>query len=239
MIVQDPNAGPPSWDHINDALQMIAVSRGHFAGYPLPMDDHDLVVAKQFPFPEIEKINERKKPPVDPEFEGERLVNRWHSLRLGRDVMIVERKNGTRYALQDLPSSFYRASQIVQTAHVAIVWKMEAEMTALQKLAELIDTHPFKSYFITGVFAETSKRSGVTYLFRKLRPTLALRTDPDRVRTIAALCLHPIAYYADSYAGAMVPTDDVIAHLMLMRADEHLFWRRANQHPAWSTQSGI
>jgi hypothetical protein len=37
----------------------------------------------------------------------------------------------------------------------------------------------------------------------------------------------------------MCPTDDVIAHLMLMRGDEALLWRKANQHPSWVPESGI
>jgi len=37
----------------------------------------------------------------------------------------------------------------------------------------------------------------------------------------------------------MVPTDDVIAHLMLMRADEHGFWKRANQHPLDRLEAGL
>lgn len=31
-------------------------------------------------------------------------------------------------------------------------------------------------------------------------------------------------------APSATATDDVIAHLVLMRTDEHLFWRKANQH---------
>ena len=42
-----------------------------------------------------------------------------------------------------------------------------------------------------------------------------------------------------SWAGAMVPTDDVIAHLSLMRGDEHMFWKRCNQHPSWRPEAGL
>jgi hypothetical protein len=59
------------------------------------------------------------------------------------------------------------------------------------------------------------------------------------MRFLAALCLHPIGYYEDSWAGVMAPTDDVVAHLMLCRGDEHMFWRRANQHASWEQQAGI
>jgi hypothetical protein len=51
--------------------------------------------------------------------------------------------------------------------------------------------------------------------------------------------MHPIGYYRGTWAGAMAPTDDVIAHLMMMRADEHMYWRRAKQHPAWDPLCGV
>lgn len=51
--------------------------------------------------------------------------------------------------------------------------------------------------------------------------------------------MHPIAYYADSWAGAMCPTDDVIAHLMMMRGDEAMLWKRCNHHPAWHPGAGL
>jgi hypothetical protein len=37
----------------------------------------------------------------------------------------------------------------------------------------------------------------------------------------------------------MCPTDDVIAHLMLMRGDEAMFWRRCNQHAAHLPEAGL
>jgi hypothetical protein len=93
---------------------------------------------------------------------------------------------------------------------------------------------------LTGMFLETSKRSAVTYLFRRLRPTVAIGRNKDGGGNImAALCLHPIAYYAGSWAGAMCPTDDVLAHYCLMRGDEKMFWRRANQHAAFRPEAGL
>ena len=59
------------------------------------------------------------------------------------------------------------------------------------------------------------------------------------MKILACLCMHPIAYYAGSWAGAMCPTDDVIAHLSLMRADEHMFWKRSNQHPPYRPEAGL
>ena len=47
------------------------------------------------------------------------------------------------------------------------------------------------------------------------------------------------ARIVNSWAGAMCPTDDVLAHLMLMRGDEAMFWRRANQHAAIDPLAGL
>ena len=90
-----------------------------------------------------------------------------------------------------------------------------------------------------GMFMETSKRSGLTYVFRRLRPTIVLDAKGSEVKIRCCLCMHPIGYYAGTWAGAMTPTDDVIAHLMMMRGDEPMFWRRANQHPSWVPEAGL
>ena len=109
----------------------------------------------------------------------------------------------------------------------------------MQTLGTMLQHRAFKHYLLTGMFLETSARSGVTYLFRRLRPTIAITTKTGDARVLATLCMHPIGYYEETWAGAMTPTDDVIAHLALMRGDERLFWSRCNQHPAWAPQSGI
>ena len=121
------------------------------------------------------------------------------------------------------------------TLRAAEAWTLETEATALDKLESLIKPHLFEAYVLTGTFLETSKRSGITYVFRRCRPTLAMRND----RLLCALCLHPIGYYKGTFAGSMCPTDEAIAHLTLMRGDEPLFWRRANQHPANRPESGL
>ena len=40
-----------------------------------------------------------------------------------------------------------------------------------------------------------------------------------------------IGYYGNTWAGVMCPTDEVIAHLLMMRGSEEKFWANANQHP--------
>lgn len=120
-------------------------------------------------------------------------------------------------------------------------WGLEQEGNAVQLLGTLVRHRQLKQYLLTGMFVEMSKRSGHTYIFRKLRPTVVLHRSAgnEPLRIMCCLCMHPIAYYAGSWAGAMCPTDDVIAHLMLMRADEPMFWRRSNQHAPGTPEAGL
>ena len=99
----------------------------------------------------------------------------------------------------------------------------------------------FRQYLLTGTFLEASPRSQVVYLFRRLRPTLALScgNEASGIRFLDALSLHSVGTYARTWAGALCPTDDVIAHLMYMRGDEHGFWKKANQHSALRAEAGI
>src|SRR5204863_1453670 len=106
---------------------------------------------------------------------------------------------------------------------------------AQKKLEELIGESRYSMYALTGLFLEQSARSGVMYAFRRSRPTIAMRGG----RLLCALCLHPIAYYEGTFAGAMCPTDEVIAHLLLMRGDEAMFWRRSNQHDCRLPEAGL
>lgn len=136
-------------------------------------------------------------------------------------------------------NNFYRE---IHTIGCSVAWGIEQEARAVQTLAGLLKHHQMKCYLLTGTFLERSHRSNLIYMFRKLRPTVVLSAHDKTAGTtniLCTLCLHPIAYYKEAGAGCMAPTDDVIAHLMLMRGDERLLWRRANQHPAWHPSSRI
>ena len=56
---------------------------------------------------------------------------------------------------------------------------------------------------------------------------------------LCALCLHPIGYYGDTWAGVMCPTDEVIAHLLMMRGSEEKIWANSNQHPVDHPNAGV
>lgn len=133
----------------------------------------------------------------------------------------------------------HHISQDLRCLGASAAWGIEQEASAIQLFASLVSHVQFKHYMLTGMFIETSPRSHVSYVFRRLRPTVALRTRAEEIKILCAMCLHPIGYYEGCWAGVMCPTDDVIAHLMLMRGDERMFWARANQHPPYRPEAAL
>lgn len=176
--------------------------------------------------------------PEHDEADGWRQRNEWYCRKWRCDIIVMERDGVIEHG--KLPA-FHHLDHALRTMGCSVAWGLEQEHRALNLLGGMIRHHAFRSYIMTGMFLETSQRSGITYIFRRLRPTIAIskgRPD-DGFRILCALCMHPIAYYAGSWAGAMCPTDDVIAHLSLMRGDEHMFWKRCNQHPPYRPEAGI
>lgn len=115
----------------------------------------------------------------------------------------------------------------------------EAELTARQRLFKALTSIQQDCYINGDGFVETG-RSGIKYLLRRNRPTLANRVDADGEETLlCALCLHPVAYYTESWAGVLPPSDEVLAHLLMIRSDEHFYWRKANQIPIGFPTSGV
>lgn len=177
------------------------------------------------------------------------LINQWFSYSKHATVYLLRNTATGRYRAVLEPVSvdhgMRRLTYWLTTIGASDAWRVEAEAKAMEKLTGLLSERQVRHYFLTGSFLETSPRSQVTYMFRRLRPTVALtprqpeRVTSDAVRCLAVLCLHPVGYYAGTWGGCMVPTDDVIAHLMLMRGDEKGFWRQANQHPAWHPEAGL
>lgn len=236
----------PTWDQIRQRLNELAQERGEWASYPLPIKGHKLVVEPSHPMHQLNGATLSSAP-------AERLAeeagiadlkvrNWWYNWSKSILVYVVEEEG--KITVAKLPTNYpmERLRFAMGTLGVAAspAWSTAAEFKAMGKLSELVSDHAFKCYLCSGMFLETSKRSGVTYMFRKGRPTLATRSSEEHgVRFLAALCLHPIAYYEGTFAGCMVPSDDVIGMLLMMRADERLLWRKANHHPVWATESGV
>lgn len=202
----------------------------------MPIDGERLIVEPTYPLAHV--LNGKPTEP-NPDDEGWSWRNSWYSRRHRCDIVILEQPNG-KVVHSKLPA-FHHISYDLRTMGCSDVWGIEQEHNALQLLAGMLRHRQFKQYLLTGMFIETSPRSGVTYIFRKLKPTVAIKAAPggDDMHILACLCMHPIAYYAESWAGAMCPTDDVIAHLSLMRGDEAMFWKRANHHAPYRPEAGL
>jgi len=137
--------------------------------------------------------------------------------------------------VKDPPDIGNPFSKLFDLCMVSPAWGLRSEIRALRKLKRHINHMQFHAYFMTGAFPAISERSKVGYLFRRLRPTIAFALRETHSRFLAALCSHPIGFYSGTHAGALCPTDDVLAQYLLMVADEHYFWRISNQHP-WEDQ---
>jgi hypothetical protein len=203
----------------------------------MPLEGQKLIINPKFPMAEALSLIGAPEPEKLP--ENVKYRNSWWSSKL-RCMVYVYEEDGKILAAK-LPAT-KQITMDLNTIGCSHAWGIEQESKAVQLLGTLISHHAFKTYMLTGMFMESSKRSGLTYLFRRLKPTVVIdarSNGAESARILCALCLHPIAYYADTWAGAMVPTDDVVSHLMLMRGDEPMFWRRANQHPPGRPEAAI
>lgn len=220
---------------LRGGLARVARRDSEWAGIPMPLDGERLVIEPTYPCgQELAKIGNNPDRPSDGIVR--KIRNQFWSWHRRSTIIIWEEAGKITWGLE---GEYNHLNNDLKTLGCADAWSLESEQKALQTLGEFIRHRQMRQYLLTGSFLETSKRSRVTYLFRKLRPTIAMSSATGEIKILCALCLHPIAYYADSWAGAMTPTDDVLAHLMLMRGDEKLLWRRANQHPSWRSAAGI
>lgn len=263
---------PVSWDQMHAWWTQFAEASGEWAGIPMPVDGYHLTLEPSHPMnrateaifdltpaakarrAERREALGRLDPSPRAEYriscsgtdvdDTEYVRNSWWSERKQRYVYLVQK--GGRVVLQYSRKvrPVTRFNLQIDTIGASGGWNLDAEREAMVKLRSLITPHLADMYELTGAFMETSKRSGLTYLFRRLRPTVVMapvdrHDDNAPMKILNVLCLHPLGYYQGTWAGAMVPTDDVIAHLMMMRGDEHLFWKRANHHLLHEPEAGL
>lgn len=229
------------YHHLRSKLGELAEMRSEWAGIPMPLDGEQLIVEPTYPNAEkLMSIGGRTE--AGDEAGGWRLRNSWYCRRYRCEVVVMEKDGRVKHG--KLPA-FHHIKHDLATLGCSDAWGIEQEGRAVQLLGQMLRHRQFKQYLLTGMFTERSARSGITYIFRKLKPTVAIAAHPGLpearhgATVLASLCMHPIAYYAGSWAGAMCPTDDVIAHLSMMRGDEHMFWKRCNQHPPYRPEAGL
>jgi hypothetical protein len=207
----------------------------------MPLEGERLVVEPRHPLAQglmaMGGPTDDEKQPVPDDMVGARERGHFWSFRKRGEIVVFQKADGK--VDWGLSPGIHHLGYDLRTLGCAEAWGIEQEANAMQLLGTLLDHRRFKQYLMTGHFLETSKRSKVIYLFRRLKPTVAIVAEGNTTRILCTLCMHPIAYYQGSWAGAMCPTDDVIAVLMLMRGDEAMFWRRANQHAAYRPESGL
>lgn len=246
---------PRTWKEIRRVAQAVALEEGEWGGFPIPVVGIPLRVApghRRFDDWEGAALPGEDHSPrpfvcSSSDLEDVRERNSWWSRRLGARVWIyeyadgriehvVERCGGHRWI-----AALFRCRTFLETLRVATeAWDIEPEAKAVATLAEKVSETQLLTYLTLGAFVEESRRSQARYVFRRGRPTVVLLpTETGNLSPSVALCLHPIAYYEGTFAGGMVPTDDVLAHLLLMRADEARFWRQANQHPIDRPEAAI
>ena len=224
------------------------LAEGDWSGMPVPVPELNLVLEPRYKHQGISDFRwsvcydengaeEKIEAPATPVPSEYRRVNSWWNSRYRLNVVVLKDKSGRARFTVDFvePLAF-----VIRTMDAAAAWPIEAELKAQKRLAGLVPGNLFELYALTGVLPEQSSRSQVTYLFRRGRPTIALRQkEGEATIPLCALCLHPIGYYGDTWAGVMCPTDEVIAHLLMMRGSEEKFWANANQHTLDHPAAGL
>lgn len=234
-------------DEASRYLAQSGVSRNDWSGLPVPVPGLSLVLEPRYKnnalaeFRWAECYDEqgnRHEIPQEALLEPPRFkrVNSWWSTRYQATIHVIQDAHGRARVGMHIED---RLAFTLRTLEAAAVWPIEAEEKAQKKLAGLIPKESFELYQLTGQFFETSNRSGVTYLLRRGRPTIAMREGEECAYWLCALCLHPIGYYGDTWAGVMCPTDEVIAHLLMIRGSEEKLWANANQHPLHHPAAGV
>jgi hypothetical protein len=234
-----------------EATRLVAelrMANKDWSGMPLPVPGLDLVIEPRYRHQKITEFRwqdcfeeDGTRIPLNEEAVAQspsayRLVNSWWSDRLRTKIMVYQDKHGHARVGAETENTLWFA---LRTMEAAVAWPLQAEEKAQKKLASLIPAHLFEIYMLTGHYNEVSERSGLTYIFRRGRPTVAMREMGEAFHILCALCLHPIGYYAQTWAGVMCPTDEVIAHLLMMRGSEEKYWANANQHSIDHPAAGV
>jgi len=220
---------------MRNTLRSMGDAIDEWAGIPMPLEGERLTIEPRYPkAQELMAICGQKK---EEEPGGHKVRNVFWSDKLRSDIVVGELPDGK--VAWGIKPGVHHLDMDLHTLGCADAWGIEQERRALNLLAGLIRHHQFKQYLLTGMFLEKSARTGIMYLFRRLKPTVAIRADGEECRILCTLCMHPIGYYQSTWAGAMCPSDDVVAHLQLMRAEEPMYWRRANQHAPYRPEAGL
>ena len=184
-------------------------------------------------------------PPTEKHEDKPYLINRWNfKNKDGKrgTVAIYEGKDGKRFhrvSYRSLDWQFRVERLINSLLERDKSNPFQAELKAQEKLRTMISERQYACYILSGAFVEIGK-SGVYYVLRRGLPTIAFRLrDEDSADFLAALCMKPIGGHRNSFAGVMVPTDEIITALLLIKADEPDLWKRSNHIEIDDPLSGL
>lgn len=243
----------PSWEAIRWGVDRLCEERGWHHGVPLPSSTDQyrrIVMAKgcpladkhghgvPFAFAHKDGVHTCSTKDVE---NATYLVNKWRPYP--SEVSVYRDEKGAFKVRW--PIAHERLKIVLDTMMTrAGAVSAESEFKAMECLLPKINESQWECYVLSGMFPETSKRSGVTYILRKGLPTLAMRMVPrpeggEQRNFLAALCLHALAWYEGTFVGSYPPTDEVINHLMMIRGDEHGFWKKSVQHGITDPLAGI
>jgi hypothetical protein len=241
-----------SYDETYEAINQIAEEHGFLSGVPIPIvrqeGMQELVMAPGVPLAEIFHMNQElqaaeRRTEMEQELGSARIRvrNSWEVLG-DKTICVIETDKGPM-AVERWHAG-RRIRKLVRGAEVRHLARLtaKAELKAIESLRSRINESQFNSYVVSGIFPEHSERSDLHYYFRKGLPVIAVSHHgpyKDTGRILCALCLHPMGYYQGTHAGLMTPTDEVIAQLLMLRADEHKFWAKSGQWSAEDTRAGI
>lgn len=216
------------------AVDKMLRSFGFYCG--LPLQDPERASRELYGYMVPTPVDSSTTPSTEVKEEKPRVINWWSfKTKEGRrgTVTILEDKDGKRfhrtaYRQQDWQFRFERhiiSSAIMRTE----TNPFQAELKAQEKLRTLITENQYSSYVLSGTFVEIGK-SGVWYALRRGLPTIAFRyrEDDHAADILTALCMKPMGGHVHSFAGVMVPTDEIITTVLLIQADEPELWKRAN-----------
>lgn len=231
-----------TWDQAHAALAQIAQENDEWCGIPIPPEGESMVVHPSYSYahifnnavPSVEGEHTHVCRVEDVESDDE-VRNEWMSARMRSTITIWRKGRKFGHSI----SCNTTGTLTLKTMGAYQMWDVEAELRAMESLREKITAAQFKCYILTGAFLWTSPRSHVCYMFRRLRPTIAFGTSTGSVTVLCCLCIHPLGYLRDTWAGVLCPTDNVLAHYLLARSDEHLYWKQSEQHAPYSPLSGI
>jgi hypothetical protein len=174
---------------------------------------------------------EESAPKGSPNKSGEFLIESI-KLPLGEEVIII-----------DFYSAHIAHCLLESVTLIAMSISVDAEKKAQELLKEYVSDEQYDMYQLTGCIIHSSEQSNREYLIRRGFPTLVFEREEIngevRKKFRLGLCAHAGDYYPGTFAGTLCPTDDVISHLLLLRADEDRFWEASGIHLPVSGRLGL